>query len=96
MPVTLAASFEQKDGRLTKVFSCDLSQNTNDEWTRVVVKLPASLATEDYVKLHFTGTAMQGLAGRKIFVDNINIVDPPKADAAITLNAPARIKKGRR
>ena len=94
LPVTLAASFEQKDGRLTKVFSCDLSQNTNDEWTRVVVKLPASLATEDYVKLHFTGTAMQGLAGKKIFVDNINIVDPPKADAAITLNAPARIKKG--
>ena len=94
LPATLTASIERKDGTQTELFSYDFSKSTNDDWTPVIVKIPESFIAEDYVKVHFKGTATQSLMGNKLYVDNINIVDPVKTDAAITMSAPESIKKG--
>lgn len=94
LPASLTASIERKDGTQVELFTYDFSKSTNDDWTPVIVKIPERLIAEDYVKVHFKGTSTQGLMGEKIYVDNINIVDPVKTDAAITLSAPESIKKG--
>ena len=94
LPATLTALVEHKDGTLTELFSRDFNQATDDGWTPAIVKLPESLIAEDYIKVHFNVTTTQGLMGHKVYVDNINIVDPVKNDAAISLSAPESIKKG--
>lgn len=94
LPATLTALAEQRDGTMTKLFSYDFSNSTSTDWATALVKIPASLVAEDFVKIHFNVTTTDGLQGNKIYVDNINIVDPVKNDAAITLTAPDSIKKG--
>lgn len=96
LPVNLYVTVEHQDGTVdAPVYSVDLSSNTNTDWQRVMVDLPASLADESYVILHFNADATDGMDyDSNLLVDNINVIDPEQRDAAIDIEAPTSLKKG--
>lgn len=60
-----------------------------------MAELPATLADEDFVLLHFNAEATEAMASTDVlYVDDINIIDPEQKDASVTLTAPESVTKG--
>lgn len=96
LPVKLSVSVEHKDGTVdAPVYTTDLSTSTSTDWQTAVAELPATLADEDFVLLHFNAEATEAMASTDVlYVDDINIIDPEQKDASVTLTAPESVTKG--
>ena len=96
VPVTLSVVPQLPDGStLDPLFTTDLSQNTNADWQRVLVDVPASLIDKPYMVLQFQTTATEAMTSDQgLEIDNINVFDPDQHDAGVELTAPESVKKG--
>ncbi len=92
-PFKLRVEVEHKDGTVEKTWEQDFNDNTNVQWQRVLVDLPASLANESYAIIRLTGETSQEMH-QYFFLDNINIFDPREKDASVELLKPVAVKKG--
>ncbi len=91
-PAKMTATAERFDGTMVKIWEKDLA-NADGTWQQVMADIPASLAADKYVIIRLTTETTGAVAG-KIFVDNVNILEPIQKDAAIELTAPENVIKG--
>ncbi|MCI7597390.1 MAG: choice-of-anchor J domain-containing protein [Prevotella sp.] len=95
VPATFSVAVQHPDGTVDNpLFTTDLKNNTNTEWQRVMVDVPAALVNEPYVILQLQTTATEDMGGSVVNVDNINLFDPQAYDAGVEVAAPDKVNKG--
>ena len=92
-PFKFRVEVEHKDGTIETAWEQDFSSNSNTEWQRALVDLPASLATEPYAIIRFVAETSREM-NHYFFLDNINIFDPREKDASVEVLKPVAVKKG--
>ncbi|MGI6222801.1 MAG: choice-of-anchor J domain-containing protein [Prevotella sp.] len=97
VPAIFSIAVEHPDGTVdTPLFTTDFSTNTNTEWQRVMVDVPASCTSEPYIVLQLQGEATASMEDNLVLVDNVNLFDPQAFDAGVEVTATESVKKGQR
>lgn len=93
---SLGIELIKKDGSATNFWLQDFSTEPagTAKWTHVIIDLPSEFMAEEYFRVRIRGTATASLESTPIYFDNINVIDPLKKDASITMTTVESVKKG--
>ena len=89
----LLVTAERPDGTRLTINEIDLSTATG-EWSVASFNVPATLFSDACDIMRISLEAAEALAGR-VYVDNINILEPVQKDASVELTVPENIVKGK-
>lgn len=93
-PASIGIELITESGDTTIIWNKDLSKATEGGWQKVTMDLPATLATEKYIRVGFYASTKTSLMNSPVYFDDIHVSDPLDNDAEISLLYPAEVSKG--